>query len=219
MRRALPMLIAALALTIPDQGSAAEPAGREAGATRAVLSGGSPTATAAQPPGRVSEGRWDRAPATAEPQRGRAGKGPKGPKKRRDYRIYVPRHPRQRAVAYPRRTPVRYAAPYYDVRRTYLGGIGVSLSFLYSADWGDVYVEFGGPVHETVYVIPAPILAPAPVSVRRSRSIRIPPGHLPPPGLCRVWYAGQPPGHQPPPTDCDSAYWYAPPGSYIVYGG
>jgi hypothetical protein len=33
----------------------------------------------------------------------------------------------------------------------------------------------------------------------------IPPGHLPPPGECRVWYEGRPPGHQPPPTDCRTA--------------
>lgn len=31
----------------------------------------------------------------------------------------------------------------------------------------------------------------------------IPPGHLPPPGKCRVWYSGRPPGHQPPPGDCE----------------
>lgn len=122
-------------------------------------------------------------------------------------------------MGYSRRAPVRYSRPYYDVRRTYLGRTGFSLSFLYSAGWGDVYVEFGRPVPESVYVIPAPILAPAPVSLRRPGSIHIPPGHLPPRGLCRVWYPGTPPGHQPPPTDCDSAYWYAPAGSYIVYGG
>ena len=33
----------------------------------------------------------------------------------------------------------------------------------------------------------------------------IPPGHLPPPGLCRVWYDGRPPGQQPPPTNCREA--------------
>jgi len=33
----------------------------------------------------------------------------------------------------------------------------------------------------------------------------IPPGHLPPPGACRVWYDGRPPGHQPPPTGCREA--------------
>lgn len=33
----------------------------------------------------------------------------------------------------------------------------------------------------------------------------IPPGHLPPPGSCRVWYDGRPPGQQPPPTSCRAA--------------
>jgi hypothetical protein len=33
----------------------------------------------------------------------------------------------------------------------------------------------------------------------------IPPGHLPPPGSCRVWYDGRPPGQQPPPTSCREA--------------
>ena len=33
----------------------------------------------------------------------------------------------------------------------------------------------------------------------------IPPGHLPPPGQCRVWIDGRPPGQQPPPSSCRSA--------------
>jgi hypothetical protein len=33
----------------------------------------------------------------------------------------------------------------------------------------------------------------------------IPPGHLPPAGLCRVWYDGVPPGRQPRATDCRTA--------------
>lgn len=48
----------------------------------------------------------------------------------------------------------------------------------------------------------------------------IPPGHLPPPGSCRVWYGDRPPGHQPPPTSCRSAerqaYRY---GGRVIYGG
>lgn len=31
---------------------------------------------------------------------------------------------------------------------------------------------------------------------------RIPPGHQPPPGSCRLWYSDRPAGHQPPPGDC-----------------
>jgi hypothetical protein len=53
---------------------------------------------------------------------------------------------------------------------------------------------------------------------RHERSI--PPGHLPPPGKCRVWYDDRPPGHQPPPTSCDSAHRavrrY---GGRVIYGG
>lgn len=44
----------------------------------------------------------------------------------------------------------------------------------------------------------------------------IPPGHLPPPGQCRVWYPGAPPGHQPPPAPCAVAFRQAPPGSWVV---
>jgi hypothetical protein len=32
--------------------------------------------------------------------------------------------------------------------------------------------------------------------------IRVPRGHLPPPGECRTWYPGRPAGHQPPPYRC-----------------
>lgn len=35
-----------------------------------------------------------------------------------------------------------------------------------------------------------------------ARGIRIPRGHLPPPGECRLWFPDRPPGHQPPPTSC-----------------
>jgi hypothetical protein len=37
---------------------------------------------------------------------------------------------------------------------------------------------------------------------RARRVERIPRGHLPPPGECRVWDRGVPPGHQPPPYRC-----------------
>ena len=38
-----------------------------------------------------------------------------------------------------------------------------------------------------------------------SSSSHIPPGHLPPRGLCRVWIDGVPPGQQPPVTSCAQA--------------
>jgi hypothetical protein len=39
----------------------------------------------------------------------------------------------------------------------------------------------------------------------RANSQGIPPGHMPPPGECRVWYDGVPPGRQPAPTNCNAA--------------
>jgi len=61
---------------------------------------------------------------------------------------------------------------------------------------------------------------PAPVPQRGPSSaatLGIPPGHLPPPGLCRVWLPGEPPGHQPPVRACASIEVVAPAGSWIVY--
>jgi hypothetical protein len=40
---------------------------------------------------------------------------------------------------------------------------------------------------------------------KTAKPSKIPPGHLPPAGECRVWYDGVPPGHQPPPTSCREA--------------
>ena len=61
---------------------------------------------------------------------------------------------------------------------------------------------------------------PAP-AVRRGPStastLGIPPGHLPPPGQCRVWYPGEPPGHQPRARSCARIEREAPAGSWIVY--
>ncbi|MBB1499327.1 hypothetical protein [Paracoccus sp. MC1862] len=33
--------------------------------------------------------------------------------------------------------------------------------------------------------------------------LKVPKGHRPPPGSCRIWYPDRPPGHQPPPTSCN----------------
>ncbi len=64
-------------------------------------------------------------------------------------------------------------------------------------------------------------LAAAPVAAQGRHGPRgVPPGHLPSPGLCRVWYEGVPPGHQPPPTNCRRAELHAArdPSASIVYG-
>jgi hypothetical protein len=56
------------------------------------------------------------------------------------------------------------------------------------------------------------------VPPRRHARPRIPRGHMPPPGLCRVWYPGRPPGHQPPPGNCHALRHQAPPGAWLVRG-
>jgi hypothetical protein len=47
-------------------------------------------------------------------------------------------------------------------------------------------------------------------------ALHIPPGHLPPPGSCRIWYPGRPPGHQPPPGDCESLIHRVPLGAWLI---
>jgi hypothetical protein len=50
----------------------------------------------------------------------------------------------------------------------------------------------------------------------RSR-LRVPPGHLPQPGQCRVWFPGRPPGRQPAAGSCRGIDRVAPAGSWILY--
>ena len=55
---------------------------------------------------------------------------------------------------------------------------------------------------------------------RGKKAGKIPPGHMPPAGLCRVWYDGVPPGHQPRATSCaDARYQAARTGGRVLYGG
>jgi hypothetical protein len=49
-------------------------------------------------------------------------------------------------------------------------------------------------------------------------SLHIPEGHMPPPGMCRIWYPGQPPGQQPPPGDCYNLRHHVPPGAVLIRG-
>lgn len=71
--------------------------------------------------------------------------------------------------------------------------------------------------------IPAVLLAigiavPASAQSRERGPDRVPPGHRPPPGMCRIWIDGVPPGQQPEPTDCATAVRERPAGARVIFG-
>ena len=47
---------------------------------------------------------------------------------------------------------------------------------------------------------------------------KVPPGQLPPAGMCRIWIDGVPPGQQPAPTDCQTAVANKPANARILWG-
>jgi hypothetical protein len=57
-----------------------------------------------------------------------------------------------------------------------------------------------------------------PAPVYHEQPVKVPPGHLPPPGQCRIWYPGTPPGHQPPPGPCHVLRHQVPAGAILVQG-
>jgi len=46
----------------------------------------------------------------------------------------------------------------------------------------------------------------------------VPPGFLPPAGMCRIWINDVPPGQQPAPTDCASAVRNRPSNGKVLFG-
>jgi hypothetical protein len=61
---------------------------------------------------------------------------------------------------------------------------------------------------------------PAAAQPRQRGGGSVPPGHMPPPGLCRVWYDGVQPGRQPRPVNCRTAESIASRtrGARVIYG-
>ena len=53
----------------------------------------------------------------------------------------------------------------------------------------------------------------------RRKSDRIPPGQMPPAGMCRIWIDDVPPGRQPAPTDCQTAVATRPANARVIFGG
>ncbi len=68
-----------------------------------------------------------------------------------------------------------------------------------------------------VAVVAAPSSGSGPGARNTARALGIPPGHLPPPGECRVWIPGTPPGRQAAPRSCDGIMAVAPAGSWVLY--
>lgn len=61
--------------------------------------------------------------------------------------------------------------------------------------------------------------APAAAQGRGRDKGKVPPGHMPQSGECRVWYDGVPPGQQPSPTSCAQAQRIAArDGARVIYG-
>jgi hypothetical protein len=67
-----------------------------------------------------------------------------------------------------------------------------------------------------------PALAPASATAQGRRhdqgQDRVPPGQMPPAGMCRIWIDGVPPGRQPRPTDCRTAEENVPANARVLYG-
>lgn len=70
--------------------------------------------------------------------------------------------------------------------------------------WGDTLMMMRTAV--TAVILLGLLAAPASAAQGKGKKNgRVPPGHLPQAGQCRVWYDGVPPGHQPGPTSCSEA--------------
>jgi hypothetical protein len=48
--------------------------------------------------------------------------------------------------------------------------------------------------------------------------VKIPPGHMPARGECRIWYHGREPGQQPPPGKCKQFHGKVPAGATLIRG-
>ena len=64
---------------------------------------------------------------------------------------------------------------------------------------------------------PAPDPQVADYGPSTAATLKVPPGHLPPPGMCRLWIPGEPPGHQAKAGSCDGIDRTAPAGSWVLY--
>lgn len=87
----------------------------------------------------------------------------------------------------------------------------VVLTFLLNAGCGAVGVVITGGGG---YPQPAPR---QPERYESYHSLKIPKGHLPSPGACKIWYPGKPAGHQPSSGPCDTVMEEAPLNTWILH--
>ena len=74
-------------------------------------------------------------------------------------------------------------------------------------------------LRSTTLALAAMMAFAVPAAAQGSRGTsKIPPGHRPPPGMCRIWLDDVPPGRQPEPMDCATARRWAPEKSRVIYG-
>lgn len=80
-------------------------------------------------------------------------------------------------------------------------------------------VTIAGSACARPIVIGAPAPSRAVVVSQRAepRVVKVPPGHFPAPGHCRLWYPGVPPGKQPPAVRCSELRNTAGSGAFILY--
>jgi hypothetical protein len=66
---------------------------------------------------------------------------------------------------------------------------------------------------------PAPQQSRASANASTAARLKVPPGHMPQAGECRIWIPGTPPGRQPRPKSrsCAGIASVAPAGSWVIY--
>lgn len=70
-----------------------------------------------------------------------------------------------------------------------------------------------------VAALVAAVAVPGVAEAQRSGGTwRVPRGHEPPSGMCRIWVDGVPPGRQPAPMDCATAVRMRPRDARVIHG-
>ena len=70
----------------------------------------------------------------------------------------------------------------------------------------------------SLIVSSAAIAVAAPLGAQQLGPSKVPEGHKPPPGMCRIWIDGVPPGRQSAPTDCATAVRNRPSNGRVIWG-